>query len=142
MVNLLNKRAKEEIVEAIRWAERETSGEIRVHLKKKCGEDVLVEAKKVFSRLRMHRTRERNAVLIFVAWESRQFAILGDRGIHERVGDLFWAETRDTMEACFARGLLKEGITAGVESVGKKLRAYFPRQAKDINELSNTVTEE
>lgn len=138
----LDKVAKAEVVEAIRQAEGLTSGEIRVHLKKKCGRDVLTEAKKVFSRLRMHRTKERNAVLIFIALESRQFAILGDRGIHERVGDLFWAETRDTMEACFTRGELKEGITAGVESVGKKLKAYFPRQAKDTDELSNTVTED
>ena len=138
----LDKAAKAQVVEAIRQAEGLTSGEIRVHLKKKCGEDVLAEAKKVFSKLRMHRTRERNAVLIFVAWESRQFAILGDRGIHERVGDLFWAETRDTIVSYFSKGQMKEGIVAGVRSVGEKLKAHFPVKAEDINELSNTVTEE
>ena len=142
MVSLLTKKDKEEIVEAIGRAENLTSGEIRVHLKKKCGEDVLAEAKKVFSKLRMHKTKERNAVLILIALHSKKFAILGDSGIHRHVGEDFWAQTRDTMASHFLEGRMKEGIVAGVMSAGEKLKAHFPLKADDKNELSNTITED
>ena len=130
-----------EIIQAIQEAEKQTSGEIRVHLKRRCGEDVLAEAKKTFRKLRMDHTARRNGVLIFVAPGSKRFAIYGDEGIHQKVGDAFWNETRDKIGACFSKGLIKEGIIAGIESVGEKLKTYFP--SKDgKNELSNEVTED
>ena len=141
MVKYPDKSDKKEIVRAIQEAERLTSGEIRVHLEKKCKEDVFWEAKKVFERLKMHRTREKNGVLIFVALESRRFAILGDSGIHRQVGDHFWNATRDVMAGHFSRGEIKEGIIAGVLSVSEKLKKHFPVKAGDPDELSDEVTE-
>ena len=92
MVIFLDKNLKDEIVSAINNAEKITSGEIRVHIQSKCKEDVLSEAKKVFHRLKMHKTKERNGVLIFIALKSKRFAILGDSGIHEKVENDFWNE--------------------------------------------------
>ncbi len=133
---------KERIARAIVEAEKMTSGEIRVHVASKCGDDVLAHAKKVFERLRMHRTQEKNAVLIFVALRSKKFAILGDSGIHRRVGDLFWQEARDRMLSHFSKDEILEGIVAGVLSVGEKLKKFFPVKNDDKNELSDAVTGE
>ena len=94
----------------------------------------------MFHRLRIQKTRHRNGVLIFVALDSRKFAILGDSGIHHHVGDSFWSQTRDKMTACFSIGHIKEGIVAGVLSVGEKLKIHFPEETHDKNELSNEVT--
>ena len=141
MVSFLGKEDKKRIIQAIRQAEGATSGEIRVHLKAKCKDDVIAEAKKVFEKLGMHRSRRRNAVLLFVALKSKRFAIIGDQGIHERVGDSFWNQTRDLMSAHFSKGQLEKGIVAGVHSVGEKLSKFFPHDLDDTNELSNQVTE-
>ena len=140
-MNILDKQAKQMIVEAIRSAEKETSGEIRVRVKARCGQDPMKEAQKVFRRLGMHRTRERNAVLIFVAFKSRCFAIFGDEKIHEKVGGQFWNATRDTMNSFFLKGDILGGITAGVRSAGERLKTHYPRKSDDKNELSNTVSE-
>ena len=137
----LTKQERKEIVNAIIEAEKMTSGEIRVHLQKKCKKDALQEAKRVFHRLKMHKTKHRNGVLIFIAFESRQFAILGDRAIHGHVGDSFWNESRDKIASYFVKGKIKEGIAAGVLSVGEKLKVHFPLGNEDKNELSNKLTE-
>ncbi len=141
MVNVLDATAKKTIEDAIRRSERLTSGEIRVHLQHYVIGDVFEHAKKIFRQLGMGRTKEKNAVLIFVAVKTHKFALLGDGGIHERVGDGFWQETRDIMLQCFRNGKLTEGIVAGVENVGLKLAAHFPRKVHDQDELSNEVTE-
>lgn len=138
--NLLDKKAKEMIVEAIRRAEKQTSGEIRVHVTKNTPTDILEAAKKTFHKLGMHRTRHRNGVLIFISWKKHELAILGDRGIHEHVGDSFWAGTRDKMIQYFSEGRLPEGIVAGVLEAGEKLKEFFPLEKKDKNEISNNVT--
>ncbi len=128
-------------MEVIRQVESGTSGEIRVHVQRASTNNVMNDAKKFFRKNRMHRTRERNGVLIFISWKSRAFAILGDEGIHRIVGDVFWNETRDRMNAHFLKNELKEGIIVGLRSVGEKLKAAFPPRADDCNELPNTVTE-
>lgn len=132
---------KRRIVEAIRLAERETSGEIRVHLASRSVEDAYVEARKTFKRLGMHATSERNGVLIYVAPHSKNFAIVGDAGLDAKVGPEFWDRTRDRMAAQFSTGRLAEGIIEGVYSAAEKLREHFPRRKDDANELSDTVTE-
>ena len=142
MVIFLDKNLKKEVVYAITLAEKMTSGEIRVHIQSRCKEDVLHDAKKVFHRLKMHKTRERNGTLIFIALESKKFAILGDKAIHEQVGDAFWNETRDVMAEHFKKNQIKEGIIAGLMSVGEKLKTHFPRKSDDKNELPDTVSEE
>ncbi|MGH7197174.1 MAG: TPM domain-containing protein [Candidatus Omnitrophota bacterium] len=139
----LDKKDRKEIEKAIDQAEDLTSGEIRVHVQSRSGGDVLKDAQKTFIRLKMHRTRERNGVLIFIALKTRTFAILGDREIHARVGgDAFWNATRDIMASYFAKNEVREGILAGVLSAGKELGKHFPSGPGDRNELPDTVTEE
>ncbi len=138
---LLNKELKKEIVRAIQKAEKLTSGEIRVHIQSKCNKDPFAEGKKRFQKLKMHKTKERNGVLIFIALDSKEFAILGDIGIHEKVGDNFWCDIRDKMTESFKKDQIKEGIVAGVEGIGEKLKHFFPLQRDDKNELSNAVSE-
>ena len=140
MVKFPDKVAKKKIVEAITAAEKLSSGEIRVHVQSRCKENALHEAKKVFHRLKMHKTKEHHGVLIFVALESRRFAILGDRGIHGHVGGDFWARARDAMAGHFSEGKILEGIVAGIEKVGEELKKHFPNNKQDRNELSDTVT--
>ncbi len=137
MVNVLDKK---EIVRAIREAEKGSTGEIRVHLAPRSGEDTLRDAEKVFARLRMHRTRHRNGVLIFVALKSRCFAIVGDEAMHAKVGERFWSETRDRMAPHFLKGDIAKGIVEGVRSAGEKLKRHFPSDGRDANELPDTVT--
>lgn len=133
---------RELIAQAIVEAEKMTNGEIRVHLTRNCPEDVMTHAQKVFSRLKMQDTKERNAVLIFVATQSKKFAILGDRGIHTHVGEDYWQKTRDLMFSYFSKNQISEGIVAGILSVGEKLKKHFPAAPHDKNELSNKVTED
>lgn len=141
MVNPFHGDAKKRIVDAIIEAEKKTGGEIRVHIKATCGPEPMDEAKKIFLRLRMHRTKQRNGVLVFVAWKSQKFAILGDEGLHRKVGANFWDRTRDTMTNYFLKNDFVNGVIAGVKSAGEKLKEHFPAQTYDKNELSNTVSE-
>ena len=141
MVKLLDKAAEARIVKALGEAESRTNGEIRVHLKRGATKDAFLEAQRVFQKLGMHRTRSRNGVLLFISWKSRNFAIVGDEGIHRLVGDAFWNSTRDRMQAEFAKGELVSGILAGIHSAGERLKENFPRKAGDKNELPDTATE-
>ena len=140
MVNIFTRTDKKEIVEAIRRAEKTTSGEIRVHVLSRLKGEPLDEAKRIFRKLGMHRTKEKNAVLILIAPEKRAFAIWGDEGIHAQVGETFWNAARDTMKSHFAAGRLKDGVLAGIESVEKKLAEHFPCRAGDTDELPDRVT--
>lgn len=140
MVKLLDEKDSEQIVEAIRRAELLTSGEIRVHIRKKCSADCLKDARHLFKKLGMHRTKKKNAVLLLIAQDSHQFAILGDEGIHRHVGDSFWNKTRDLLAEAFSQGRYKEGIMSAIENIGDKLKIFFPVEPGDKNELSNTVT--
>ena len=142
MVMTLDRQAKQKIVDAIRQAERLTSGEVRVHLKNQCGQDVLAEAKKIFHRLNMHKTKQRSAVLILVCPKNRTFAILGDSGIHAKVGGPFWNGVRDAMTGHFKKDQFVEGIIAGVLQTGEALKTHFPHTAGDVNQLPDEVTED
>ncbi|MDD5705920.1 MAG: TPM domain-containing protein [Kiritimatiellae bacterium] len=126
---------------SIAAAERLTSGEIRVRLQPHCSGDPRADAERWFEKLGMTRTAARNGALIFVAWKDRQFAIVGDAGIHAEVGADFWRQTADTMAAHFAKGDFTSGLEAGVAALGKALASRFPRQSDDRNELSNDISE-
>ena len=141
MVGHWGKHARYEIVEAIRRVEESTRGEIRVHVKPGGSKEPMKEAVKVFRRLGMHRTKERNAVLIFVAPKNRCFAIVGDEGIHRKVGDDFWNGTRDVMSGLFTQGDIVGGIVAAVRSAGDKLKVHFPASSNNPDELSDAVSE-
>lgn len=137
-----DKNSKNEIIDSITLAEKMTSGEIRIHLRSKCKGDPLEEGKKIFLKLKMHKTKERNGVLIFIALESKKFAIVGDKGIHEKVGENFWNETKDKMTEYFSKDQIKEGIIAGIKNIGEKLKKHFPRKLDDINELPNVISKD
>ncbi len=140
MFEFFSKPDEERIIAAIRAAEQNTSGEIRVHLEKKLDKDVLTEARQTFARLRMHKTRARNGVLIFIAPEHHQFAIIGDKGIHDTVGEHFWQEERDIIQTHFRQGAFAEGICQAIEQVGEKLKVHFPYQTDDDNELPDEIS--
>ena len=131
---------QQRIVTAISTAEKVTSGEIRLHLARRCGKDVFKAAGEVFQRLGMHKTAARNGVLIFLALKEKKFAIIGDHGINTAVPDDFWQETSRIMADFFLRGDFASGIVAGINSAGNQLARYFPYQADDINELPDEIS--
>jgi uncharacterized membrane protein len=132
---------QEQVVAAIRSAELVTSGEVRVHIETNCLEnDVIERAKQVFADLGMHRTDLKNGVLFYLATDDRKFAVLGDKGINERVPDNFWNNVRDTMRAHFKKNEFAEGLSQGIQLAGEQLKMFFPRQANDINELSDDIS--
>ncbi len=126
---------------AIAAAERATSGEIRVAVSHRPAPDAVAAAQAMFTRLGMAKTRERNAVLLFVAPESQTFAIIGDEGVHRACGQAFWDETAAAMSAAFQRGDFTAGLVAGIARAGALLGERFPRRPDDTNELPNTVIE-
>jgi uncharacterized membrane protein len=134
------------IVQAVGAAERGTSGEIRVHLERRLRPprgtpaDVLARAREVFARLGMHRTARRNGVLIYLAVEDRKVAIVGDEGIHARVGDAGWQHIRDLMVERLRRGEARAAIVAAVGEVGTVLARHFRRDDGDVDELSDHVS--
>lgn len=133
---------REIVMRAIEQAEHQTSGEIRVHIERAAGPDVLARAESMFNRLGMFRTSARNGVLIYVAAGERRFAIIGDKGIHEAVPDGFWDETRDAMAEHFRSGDFCGGICRGIAIAGEALARYFPYQGeRDVNELSDEISE-
>lgn len=136
----LSAQEEQEIVAAIREAERMTSGEIRVHLEEHCQGDLMVRTKEVFHWLKMDQTKEENGVLIYVATADHKFAIYGDQGIHEKVTDTFWNTTKDKIQTQFRQGNFKQGLVEGVLSAGKELQHYFPWDHTDTNELSDDIS--
>jgi len=133
--------ADQNLVEkAIETSELLTSGEIRVHVDKNCDIPILDRAAEVFDLLEMNKTELRNGVLIYLNKREKQFAIIGDLGINQVVPEGFWAETAENMAIYFKNGAFAKGIIEGVESAGKKLQHFFPRNANDTNELSNKVS--
>lgn len=128
------------ISQAIAEAERRTSGEIRVHVEMRPQGQALDQARRVFLRLKMNRTKDRNGVLLFLSPRTRTIAIVGDAGIHEKVQTGFWDETRDLILAQFRAGRFLEGVIAGIHKAAESLSAYFPRHPDDVDELSNDVS--
>ena len=139
--NFLDFSAKDAIEKAIQMAEQTTSGEIRVHLDKKGGDDPFEEAKKIFERLGMTRTEERNGVLIYLCFSRKQIAILGDKGINEKVSNTYWDDIYHSMVMDFQQEKYQEGLCNAVLEIGNKLSTYFPLRDKNPDELSNEITE-
>lgn len=131
---------RKKIRRAIDAAERVTSGEIRVHLERKAREPFYEHALEIFEKIGMTKTRERNGVLIFIGLASRRFAILGDQGINEKVGELFWEHIKETMEADFREDRFADGIANAVLAIGEKLKTYFPCKRDDVNELPDEIS--
>ncbi|MFL0352024.1 TPM domain-containing protein [Xanthomarina sp. GH4-25] len=138
--DFLTPQEEQEIVNAIRVAEQNTSGEIRVHLEKSSKTDVFNRAMEVFHYLKMDNTKEQNGVLIYVAVEDKTFVIFGDKGINDIVGKDFWNDTKDVIQAQFKSGKFKQGLVDGILKAGQALEIHFPWQHNDINELPNDIS--
>jgi len=139
-VDHFTKEQQKMIVEAIKQAEHNTSGEIRVHIEKECKIDVLDRASNVFAMLKMHKTELRNGVLFYLSVEDRKFAILGDVGINIKVPENFWDSVKDTVLEQFKQGNQTEGLIKGILMAGEKLKTHFPYQKNDVNELSDEIS--
>jgi uncharacterized membrane protein len=138
----LSKLDHDRIIEAIRGAESKTSGEIRVYIQRgKFETDPVMLAQKKFQRLGMYKTRERNAVLIFVAPRAHKFAVVGDQAIHEKCGEQFWQHVVDGMRVHFQNEKFSHALTEAVNEVGKVLAAHFPRTSANANELPDEIIE-
>src|SRR5436305_2708189 len=136
----LSKLEHDQIVASIREAESKTSGEIRVVIQRgKLKTDPLLAAQKKFHRLDMHKTRERNAVLIFVAPRVHQFAVVGDQAIHEKCGEQFWQQVEDGMRVHFQNEKFSHALTEAINEVGKVLATHFPRTSANANELPDEI---
>lgn len=139
--SFLSPDEKKRVVAAIAKAEKNTSGELRVHLENHCHEDVLDRAAYLFDKLEMHKTEAQNGVLVYVAVKDHQLAILGDGGINRVVPAGFWDDVRDTMVSHFKENRYADGLEAGILLAGEQLSKHFPYQPKtDVNELSNDIS--
>jgi uncharacterized membrane protein len=136
----LTAQEEQEIVEAIKTAEKNTSGEIRVHIEKTTSIDAFDRALEVFNLLKMDETELKNGVLIYLAVEDKSFVICGDEGINNVVEQGFWDTTKDAMVAHFKKGDFKQGLIDGILKAGNQLKIYFPYQKGDENELSNEIS--
>ncbi len=131
---------KERIRLAIGRAELNTSGEVRVHIENQCKEDVLDRAAYLFNKLGMQKTELRNAVLFYVAVNDKKFAVIGDSGINALVEENFWEDVKKILLDNFKIGQFTEGLEAGINKAGEKLKKHFPYQTNDTDELSNEIS--
>jgi uncharacterized membrane protein len=139
---ILNEEEDRRVVEAIKLAERNTSGEIKVHIENRCKGDVEERSLYVFDKLKLNETKLRNGVLIYLAVRDHKFAILGDEGINKVVGEGFWNDVKDLMLAHFKEGRFADGLEQGIQRCGEKLKTHFPYQSDDINEIPDEISYE
>ena len=137
----LSKAELLKIKNAIEDAELNTSGEIRVLVEKNCdGYDVLDRASQHFEKLKMHKTKARNGVLIYLAMQDKQFAVAGDVGIHQFVTDSFWEDVKREMVDFLVEERYADGICTAVQRIGDELKIHFAHEGDaDKNELKNAV---
>lgn len=138
--DFLTKLQEQSLIEAIQLAENNTSGEIRVHIEKTVDKPPLERALEVFYFLKMDKTKQRNGVLIYIAVESKKFAILGDEGINNLVPAGFWDSEKELILAHFKKGEFAKGIELAIKEVGQKLVEFFPYQSNDSNELPDEIS--
>jgi uncharacterized membrane protein len=138
--SFFNKEQQAQILAAVKEAELATSGEVRVHIETNCNEDVLDRAAWIFGKLGMNKTTERNGVLFYLAVEDKKFAVIGDAGINAKVPAGFWNETKDLLSSNFKVGRFTEGLSEAIILSGEQLKAHFPHQKDDINELSDEIS--
>ncbi len=139
-IKFFSEEQQEQIKLAIQKAEFKTSGEIRVFVDTKCKEENVLDcAAYQFKQLGMHKTKERNGVLIYISMDDHRFAIIGDVGINQKVKENFWDETKNIMLEFFKKGLITEGLIAGIEQTAIQLKSLFPYQSDDKNELPDEI---
>src|SRR5437762_3171200 len=138
----LSRLDHERIVRALKDAEASTSGQIRVFIQRgRLEGDALPVAQKKFQQLGMEKTRERNAVLIFVVPRARKFAVIGDEGVHQKCGDEFWQQLVEKMRVHFQNEHFTDALVEAIEETGKLLARHFPRSSASTNELPDNIVE-
>ena len=138
--NFLTVEQEQVIINTIKIAEKNTSGEIRVHLEENTDKPPLERALEVFYSLNMDKTQQRNGVLFYVAVESKQFAIIGDEGINAKVPENFWDLEKEIVLSHFKKGAFSKGLELAIVEVGNKLKVFFPYLSNDSNELSDEIS--
>jgi len=138
--NFFSAEEKQSLLDAIAQAELNTSGEIRLHMEGNCKIDVLDRAAYIFEKLEMNKTDQRNGVLFYLAVHDHKFAILGDAGINKLVPLNFWDAIKETMLTYFKEGKFVDGLSKGILMAGEQLKANFPFQKEDVNELSDEIS--
>lgn len=138
--DFLTSADEEAIIAAIQQAEKNTSGEIRVHIENHSEKPPLERAQEVFFELGMDKTAARNGVLFYLGIESRSFAIIGDQGIDKVVEDDFWDCTKDVVIEHFKNSRFAQGLAEGILRAGDRLKTYFPYSDEDKNELPDTIS--
>ena len=138
--SFFSKEQQDQILAAVRGAEKETSGEIRVHIESVLTEDVLDRAAWLFHKLGMDKTADRNGVLFYLAVDNKKFAIIGDAGINSKVPAGFWDEISEVLRKNFKEGKFTEGLSEGIKMAGTQLQTYFPCCHEDVNELSDEIS--
>lgn len=139
---ILSPADKKTIKKALDKAEQSTSAEIRVHVDRHCKLDPMNRAVQIFQWLKMHKTKLRNGVLIYIAVEDKKMAIIGDIGINQHLTSSFWESTKTTMISHFQQDSLTKGILVGIEKVAEAVQPFFAASSVYVNELPNEVTEE
>lgn len=138
--NFFSKDQQKAIVEAIKAAELNTSGEVKVHIEDTCKKEVMDRATEVFATLDLHKTKLRNGVLFYLSIKDKKFAILGDSGINSVVPANFWDSIKDHMQQLFRQGEFTRGLSDGIRMAGDQLKAHFPYQSDDVNELPDDIS--
>ena len=136
----LSKKDQKKIIKAIKKAEKNTSGEIRVHIDTGSSQNHYETAVKLFESLNMHETEQRNGVLFHVSPKDHNFTIIGDIGIHQVAPDNFWDEINVVVLKKFKKQKFTKGLTKGIKMAGKALKKHFPYQEGDVNELPDEIT--
>jgi uncharacterized membrane protein len=135
----INQLEESRIVAAIGDAEKKTSGEIRVYVSHKERHDALAFAKTRFQELGMFKTKQRNAVLLYLVPRTQQFAVIGDTGIHEKCGDTFWKGVASGMSVRLKQGQFTEALVSAIQEIGAVLQQHFPVTGANKNELPNKL---
>ena len=138
--NFFNQQEQQQLVDAIAKAELKTSGEIRLHIANFCFGNEVKTAEKVFTKLKMQNTQERNGVLIYIATLSKKVAIIGDEGIHQKLGNEFWDKLVSKLIQKFKENKKAEALSECIIECGEQLGNFFPRKSDDKNELTNTIS--
>jgi uncharacterized membrane protein len=136
----LTREQQLQIHDAIKEAEGETSGEIRVHVETSLTGNVLDRAAWIFKRIGMHATDDRNGVLFYLAVKNKEFAIIGDGGINAKVPENFWDKTKVIVQKYFRQEKYAEGLIEGILMAGSQLKEHFPLKKDDTNELPDEIS--
>lgn len=136
-----DKEEEEQVIKAIKEAELNTSGEIRVHLEERADvADVFERATEVFQELEVYKTELRNGVLFYLATKDKDFAIIADEGIYHKVPKNFWSDIQEIMHQKFQQRQFADGLCEGIRMTGLQLKEHFPYQMNDINELPDEIS--